>query len=49
MGEHATELIQTILAVKNAEGTLDELAATVFAHPTLSEAIGDVTEQLLIP
>ncbi len=49
VGEHATELIQTILAVKNAEGTLDELAATVFAHPTLSEAIGDVTEQLLIP
>lgn len=43
-GAHATELISTILAVKNAEGTMDELAHQIFAHPTVSESIGESAE-----
>lgn len=43
-GAHATEIISTILAVKNAEGTMDELAHQIFAHPTVSESIGESAE-----
>lgn len=43
-GAHATELISTILAVKNAEGTIDELSHQIFAHPTVSESIGESAE-----
>lgn len=43
-GAHATELISTILAVKNAEGTMDELSHQIFAHPTVSESIGESAE-----
>jgi dihydrolipoamide dehydrogenase len=39
IGPHATELIaEAALAIK-LEVTLDELIATIHAHPTLSEAI----------
>lgn len=40
-GEHATELIHTVLATMEAEGTANELSQMVFAHPTLSEIIGE--------
>ncbi|WP_414049179.1 dihydrolipoyl dehydrogenase [Macrococcus animalis] len=43
-GAHATELISTILAVKNSEGTMDELSHQIFAHPTVSESIGESAE-----
>ena len=44
VGAHATEMIHTILAVKESEGTIDEIARMVFAHPTLSETISDVAK-----
>mgnify|MGYP001043108069 FL=1 len=39
-------MIHTILAVKEAEGTIDELDEMIFAHPTLSEVIGETSNSL---
>ncbi|KRL05443.1 dihydrolipoyl dehydrogenase [Liquorilactobacillus oeni] len=47
VGSDATEMIHTILAVCAAEGTVDELAENVFAHPTLSEVIGETANALV--
>ena len=47
VGSHATEMIHTILAVKESEGTVDELANIIFAHPTLSEAIGEEANSII--
>ncbi|WP_100332130.1 dihydrolipoyl dehydrogenase [Bacillus xiapuensis] len=41
VGVGATELIGQVLALKHAEGTVEELAAVIQAHPTVSEAIGE--------
>lgn len=46
VGSHATEMIHTILNVKEAEGTVDELAKTIYAHPTLSEVIGEAANSV---
>lgn len=43
-GTHATELIAAILAVKNTDGTIDDLNEQIFAYPTVSEAIGESAE-----
>ncbi|MCC7667671.1 dihydrolipoyl dehydrogenase [Liquorilactobacillus satsumensis] len=47
VGSGATEMIHTLLAVSAAEGTVDELAKTVFAHPTLTETIGETANALV--
>lgn len=47
VGSHATETIHTLLAVKQSEGRVDELANLTFAHPTLSELTGEVTNSLI--
>ncbi len=39
VGEHVTELIAELGAARTAEATMDELIATMHAHPTLSEAV----------
>lgn len=41
IGPHATELIAAGCAAIRLECTAEELARTVFAHPTVSEAIGE--------
>ncbi|WP_338449486.1 dihydrolipoyl dehydrogenase [Niallia oryzisoli] len=41
VGANATELIGEILAMKHSEGTMNELANMVHAHPAISEAIGE--------
>ena len=41
VGAKATELIGEILATKHSEGTMNELASLVHAHPAISEAIGE--------
>ena len=41
VGANATELIGEILAMKHSEGTMNELASMVHAHPAISEAIGE--------
>lgn len=47
VGAHATEMIHTILSVMQAEGTIDDLASQVFAHPTLSEVIGETAKSVI--
>ena len=39
LAPHATDIIAEIAAVMNCEGTVDELAATVHPHPTISEML----------
>jgi dihydrolipoamide dehydrogenase len=39
MAPRATDMIGEIAALKKAEGTVEELAATVHAHPTVNEMI----------
>jgi dihydrolipoamide dehydrogenase len=38
-GPQATELIHEAVLVMNLEGTVEDLAAAIHAHPTLSEAV----------
>ncbi|MGY3766645.1 dihydrolipoyl dehydrogenase [Vagococcus vulneris] len=47
VGENATELIHTLLAVKNSEGCLEEIEKMTFAHPTLSEMMGELANGML--
>ncbi|ORE70602.1 hypothetical protein B6C83_03495 [Aerococcus urinae] len=47
VGHGASEIMHILLAVYQCEGTIDELAQMVFAHPTLSETIGDVAKALV--
>lgn len=47
VGSHATEMIHTIAAVIQAEGTVNDLADMCFAHPTLSEVIGETAKSLV--
>lgn len=43
IGPHATELIHEVVLAMNLESTLHELAATIHAHPTLSESLGEAS------
>ncbi|WP_085992137.1 dihydrolipoyl dehydrogenase [Oceanobacillus senegalensis] len=47
VGSHAADLLHQILAVYESEGTVDELANTVFAHPTISELIQDTAKNII--
>ncbi|MHA6602524.1 dihydrolipoyl dehydrogenase family protein [Aerococcus urinae] len=47
VGHGASEIMHILLAIYQCEGTIDELAHMVFAHPTLSETIGDVAKALV--
>lgn len=47
VSDGATEMIHTLLSLCTAEGTLDELMQTIFAHPTFSELIHDAAENSL--
>ena len=44
IGPHATELIAAAGAALKMEATSEELARTIFAHPTLSEAMHEASE-----
>lgn len=44
VGDGATEMLNTILATKNAGGNAETLAQMIFPHPTVSEHIGDVAK-----
>jgi dihydrolipoamide dehydrogenase len=44
IGEHATELIANFATAVSSELTIDEIAATVMAHPTLSEAMAEAAQ-----
>jgi dihydrolipoamide dehydrogenase len=47
IGEHATELIATFATAMTGELTIDEIAATIMAHPTLSEAMAEAAQAAL--
>ena len=44
VSDGATEILNTILATKNAGGTAATLAQMIFPHPTVSEHVGDVAK-----
>ena len=44
---HASDLIHEIAVLIKSESTLDELAATIHAHPTFAEAIAEATDVML--
>ena len=46
VGTNGAELIHQILTVYESEGTVDELARTVFSHPTVSELIQDAAKRM---
>ena len=41
IGPHATEMIAEAVLCMNMEGTVEDLAGAVHAHPTVSEALGE--------
>lgn len=43
LGSEATEMIAEIGVAKRLESTIEELATTVHAHPTLSEVVGEAS------
>lgn len=47
VGPDAIEMLHSIIAVVQSEGTVDELSDMLFAHPTYSEAINDAAKALL--
>lgn len=47
VGTNGAELIHQILTVYESEGTVDELARTVFSHPTVSELIQDAAKRMI--
>ena len=47
VGSNATEMIHTLLAVKESEGRLEEIEKMTFAHPTLSEMIGELASEMI--
>lgn len=47
VGSQATDLLHQLLAVYESEGTIDEIAGTVYGHPTLSELIQDVSKNII--
>ena len=47
VGANAADLLNQIMIVYETEGTVDELANTVFAHPTISELIQDTAKKII--
>ena len=45
-GEFATELISTASVAIRLESTVDEMITTIYAHPTVSEAIHEAAESV---
>lgn len=46
-GAHAADLLHQIMTLYESEGTVHELAQTVFSHPTISELIQDTAKNIL--
>lgn len=44
IGPHATDVIHEVALAMRAELTVEEIAETIHAHPTFSEAIGETME-----
>lgn len=46
-GPEATEILHQLLTLCEAEGTINELASTIFSHPTVSELVQDVAKAIV--
>ena len=46
-GPEATEILHQVLTLVEAEGTIYELASTVYSHPTVSELVQDVAKAIV--
>jgi len=46
-GPEATEILHQVLTLCEAEGTVYELASTIFSHPTVSELVQDVAKAIV--
>lgn len=46
VGEKATEIINSLLAIKTAGHTAKQLATIIFPHPTMSEHVGDALREV---
>lgn len=46
-GPEATEILHQVLTLVEAEGTIYELASTVYSHPTVSELVQDVAKVIV--
>ena len=49
IGPEVTELIATFALARTLEATEAEILATVFPHPTLSEAVHEAVESAFTP
>ncbi len=49
VGPHVTELVATFALARTLEATEAEILATVFAHPTLAEAVHEATAAAFAP
>lgn len=47
VGANAADLLHQIMTVYESEGTVEELASTVFSHPTVSELIQDTAKNIV--
>ncbi|AXY26713.1 dihydrolipoyl dehydrogenase [Suicoccus acidiformans] len=47
VSENATEMIHHLMGVAHSEGTIEEVASMVYAHPTLSELTADVAKGIV--
>lgn len=45
-GEAATELISAASLAIRLESTVDEMLTTIYAHPTISEAINEASQDV---
>ncbi|MTB69523.1 dihydrolipoyl dehydrogenase [Streptococcus uberis] len=47
VGSHGTDLLQSLILLKDAEATYDQVVDSIFAHPTISELIQEVAKNVV--
>ncbi|MGT2906298.1 dihydrolipoyl dehydrogenase [Streptococcus dentiloxodontae] len=47
VGANGTDLLQSLILLRQAEGTLEQVLETVFAHPTISELTQEVAKRIV--
>ncbi|MCU9533449.1 dihydrolipoyl dehydrogenase [Streptococcus sp. CSL10205-OR2] len=47
VGPHSTDLLQSLILLKDAEATYDQVVESIFAHPTVSELIQEVSKNVV--
>ncbi len=47
VGPHSTDLLQSLILLKDAEATYEQVVDSIFAHPTVSELIQEVAKNVV--